>query len=143
MRPRAGANALGNPRKSGPARASRQSERTTQPPVIAVRGGGLSRQATAGERAILFLGAPVYQRGASLVRPILEEVYAADGRRTKVAQLVQIELPYMLDLLCRSARWRICKLAVRMRSRATRTKPRRPIGTSSLFGKMPIPTYPS
>jgi putative DNA primase/helicase len=33
-------------------------------------------------------------------------VDAADGRRTKVAQLARIELPYMRDLLCRSARWR-------------------------------------
>ena len=75
-------------------------------PVIAVRGGGLSRQASAGERAILASGATVYQRGAMLVRPILEEVDAADGRRTKVAPLARIELPYMRDLLCRSARWR-------------------------------------
>jgi len=71
-----------------------------------VQGGGLSRQATAGERAILASGAPVYQRGAMLVRPILEEVDAAVGRRTKVAQLARIELPYMRDLLCRSAQWR-------------------------------------
>ena len=40
------------------------------------------------------------------MRPILEEVDAADGRRTKVAQLARIELPYMRDLLCRSAVWR-------------------------------------
>jgi hypothetical protein len=89
-----------------PTRAARQATRAGQRPVIAVRGGGLSRQATAGEGAILSAGAPVYQRGQSLVRPILEEVDAADGRRTSVAQLARIELPYMRDLLCRSAVWR-------------------------------------
>ena len=94
------------PRKPLPTRTSRKPEETPHRPVIAVRGGGLSRQASAGERAILAFGAPVYQRGASLVRPILEEVGAADGRRTKVAQLARIELPYMRDLLCRSAHWR-------------------------------------
>lgn len=92
--------------KSGLASVSRQSEGAAHSPIITVRGGGLSRQATAGERAILISGAQIYQRGATLVRPILEEVDAADGQRTKVAQLVRIELPYMLDLLCRSARWR-------------------------------------
>src|SRR6267154_6630621 len=79
-------------------RAGRPTARADRRPVITVRGGGLSRQATAGERAILSAGAPVYQRGLSLVRPILEEVDAADGRRTKVAQLARIELPYMRDL---------------------------------------------
>src|SRR5215469_13456624 len=90
-------------RKPLPTGASRKPEEPPHRPIITVRGGGLSRQATAGERAILASGAPVYQRGAALVRSILEEVDAADGRRTKVAQLVRIELPYMLDLLCRSA----------------------------------------
>ena len=77
-----------------------------QLPVITVSGGGLSRQASAGERAIVQFSRAVYQRGAALVRPILEEVEAADGRRTRVAQLARIELPYMRDLLCRSAQWR-------------------------------------
>src|ERR1700676_3447829 len=89
-----------------PSRVGKPTARADQRPVIAVRGGGLSRQATAGERAILSAGAPVYQRGQNLVRPILEEVDAADGRRTKVAQLARIELPYMRDLLCRWAVWR-------------------------------------
>jgi len=75
-------------------------------PVIWVEGGGLSEQASAGEEAILGAGAPVYQRGPTLVRPVLQEVDAADGRRTAVAQLAPIGLPYMRDLLCRSAEWR-------------------------------------
>jgi hypothetical protein len=39
------------------------------------------------------------------VRPIVEEVDATHGRRTKVAQLAPITQPYMVDLLCRSAKW--------------------------------------
>src|SRR5689334_3064260 len=31
---------------------------------------------------------------------------AADGRRTKVARLARIDPPYLLDVLCRSVRWR-------------------------------------
>src|ERR1700692_4445258 len=70
-----------------PVRIGKPAARDDQRPGIVVRGGGLSRQATAGERALLSGGAPIYQRGQILVRLILEEVDAADGRRTKVAQL--------------------------------------------------------
>jgi len=78
----------------------------TRRPIILVEGGGLSEQASAGERAIILADAPVYQRGPALVRPVLQEVDAADGRRTTVAQLAPIGLPYMRDLLCRAAEWR-------------------------------------
>src|ERR1700747_99115 len=80
--------------------------KTTSRPVIVVQGGGLSREASEGERALHSSGLPIYQRGSSLVRPVLEQVAAADGHRTAVAQLAPIELPYMRDLLCRSAGWR-------------------------------------
>src|SRR5262249_60817050 len=46
-----------------------------------------------------------YHRGTTLVRPIIAEVDATHGRRTKVAQLVVIRQPYMIDLLCKSAEW--------------------------------------
>ena len=70
---------------------------------IRVLGGGLSNEATAGEPAIIKAGHPVYRREASLVRPVIEEVEATQGRRTKVARLKEITQPYMVDLLCRSA----------------------------------------
>jgi len=79
---------------------------TRQQPTIIVQGGGLSREANEGERALRFAGAPVYQRGLTLTRPVMHELDAADGRRALVAQLTPIELPYMLDLLCRCAIWR-------------------------------------
>jgi phage/plasmid primase-like uncharacterized protein len=76
-----------------------------QRPAIEVRAGALSEMATLGERAIIDAGKAVYARGSTLVRPVVEEVEAAHGRRTKVAQLAQIETHYMRDLLCRSADW--------------------------------------
>jgi putative DNA primase/helicase len=83
----------------------RQHENSCRP-VIIVQGGGLSREASEGERALLQSGFPVYQRGSVLVRPVSDEVEAADGRRTTVARLVRIGLAYMRDLLCRAALWR-------------------------------------
>lgn len=73
--------------------------------TIKVIGGGLSDEATEGEKAIIGAGHPVYRRGATLVRPVIEEVDATRGRRTKVAQLARIDQSYMTDLLCRSAKW--------------------------------------
>jgi hypothetical protein len=74
-------------------------------PTIKVAGGGLSDEATLGEAAIVRAGHPVYRRGAMLVRPVIEEVDATRGRRTKVAQLIRIDLHYLIDLLCKSAKW--------------------------------------
>ena len=94
---------------SGPIPGSgSEANHATQPPglpCIDVAGGGLSNEATAGEKAIISAGHPVYRRGSTLVRPVIEEVDATHGRRTKVAQLARIDLPYMIDLLCRSAEW--------------------------------------
>jgi hypothetical protein len=75
-------------------------------PVIDVIGGGLSREATAGEDAIIRAGHPVYRRGIILVRPIIQEVDATRGRRTKVALLLPLSQPYMIDILCKSASWK-------------------------------------
>ena len=74
-------------------------------PVIQIGGGRLPENATAGERAIIAAGMPVYRRGAMLVRPVVEEVDAAHGHRTHVAQLARLDLPYLRDLLCRAAQW--------------------------------------
>jgi hypothetical protein len=75
-------------------------------PTIEVLGGGLSSQATAGEEAIIHAGHPVFSRGTMLVRPVIQEVDATRGRRTKVAQLIPVSQPYMVDLLCKSANWK-------------------------------------
>jgi Primase C terminal 1 (PriCT-1)/RepB DNA-primase from phage plasmid len=74
-------------------------------PRILVVGGGLSNEASAGEDAILKAGWPIYQRGSMLVRPVVQVVDATCGRRTEVAQLAPIDLPYLKDVLCQSAEW--------------------------------------
>jgi RepB DNA-primase from phage plasmid len=74
-------------------------------PTINVTGGGLSNEATAGEDAIIRAGHQIYRRGTVLVRPVIQEVDATRGRTTKVAQLISVTQPYMVDLLCKVAKW--------------------------------------
>jgi RepB DNA-primase from phage plasmid len=74
--------------------------------VIQVKGGMLSFLATTGEKVLIGAGVPLYQRGGTLVRPIIETVDATHGRRTKVAQLKELDNVYMRDLLGRFAVWK-------------------------------------
>lgn len=94
-------------------RAARMAEAKMKPievaddsrPVIHLAAGRLPYLATEGEAAIIKAGPPIYRRGATLVRPVIEEVDAAHGRRTRVAQLARVEAPYLRDALCRAAKW--------------------------------------
>jgi hypothetical protein len=74
-------------------------------PTIEIRGGGLSEEATLGEQAIIAAGLALYQRGDALVRPVVEEVAAAHGRRTHIARLLPVDQHLITDCLCRSARF--------------------------------------
>src|SRR5689334_4227337 len=49
------------------------------------------------------LGIQFTDVGYVLVRPVIEEVEATPGRKTKVAQLMPVTQPHMVDLLCRAA----------------------------------------
>jgi hypothetical protein len=51
---------------------------------ILVQAGALHEIATKGEKALIAAGAPLYARGGEIVRPIIEEVAAFKGRKTKV-----------------------------------------------------------
>lgn len=75
-------------------------------PVIDAVGGDLARMATEGEEALIASGLPLFQRGNTLVRPIIAEVDASHERRTKVVQLHRINSVYLRDILCRTAHWR-------------------------------------
>ena len=77
----------------------------TQPPVIRLRSGSLHEIASEAEAALIASGAPIYARGGELVRPIIEEVAALKGRRTKVARLKPITVDMLRDHLSRAARW--------------------------------------
>ncbi len=74
-------------------------------PIIKLGGGILDRIATQGEEALRSAGVPLFQRANELVRPIISEVDAAHGRRTRVAQLLRVDSVYLRDLLCRVATW--------------------------------------
>ena len=73
--------------------------------VIAIRAGELPRMATEGEQALIAAGSPIYARGGSLVRPVVEEVEAAKGRKTKIARLCPVSVTTLCDHLARVATW--------------------------------------
>lgn len=70
-------------------------------PIIQL--GDISDCATRGERALLNAGVEVYQYGGSLVRPIVELVAAANGHKTAIVRLQEVDAVYLRDLLSRHA----------------------------------------
>ncbi|MCK1714213.1 MULTISPECIES: hypothetical protein [unclassified Bradyrhizobium] len=76
-------------------------------PIIDVRGGELSNLASRGEEILDAAGVQIFQRSRQLVRPVIEEVDATRGRKTKICQLIPVVPDYLRDLLCRHARWQM------------------------------------
>ncbi len=74
-------------------------------PVIKMVTGEHSDIVNLTEKMLIDAGVPLYSRGESLVRPIIREVDASHGRRTKVAQLAQLNGVYLRDLMCRHCEW--------------------------------------
>ena len=74
-------------------------------PIIEIKDGQLSALATRAEEMLIDAGVPLYQRGDTLVRPIIETVDASRGRKTKVAQLRVLDTVYLRDLMGRHATW--------------------------------------
>lgn len=74
-------------------------------PVIMVTPGSLSRNADEAEQALIDAEIQFYERSNGLVRPIVKEVDALRGGKTKAAQLATVCLVYMRDLLGRVAHW--------------------------------------
>lgn len=73
-------------------------------PIISVRSGELHLMADEGEAALIEAEAPLFVRGG-LVRPIVDELPAAHGRRTKVARLSRVDADTLRDHLSRVAEW--------------------------------------
>ena len=65
----------------------------------------LSKMADDGEAALIAANVQFYERANILVRPIVKDVDAFHGRKTKAAQLVRVEPAYMRDALCQKANW--------------------------------------
>ncbi len=74
-------------------------------PVITLQAGELHNIATAAEDALLASDTPFYVRGESIMRPVIDEMPAANERRTKVARLAIVNEATMIDRLSRSALW--------------------------------------
>lgn len=75
-------------------------------PIITLGAGELHNIATQAESALIQADVPFFVRGeAGLVRPVVDEVPAANGQRAKVARLSPVTEPVMLDHLSRSAAW--------------------------------------
>jgi putative DNA primase/helicase len=73
-------------------------------PVIHVKPGMIHTMATEGESALIAAGAPLYARGG-IVRPVVDVVPAAHGRKTHTARLAEVSADTLIDYLSRSARW--------------------------------------
>jgi putative DNA primase/helicase len=79
--------------------------KTTHKPVIRLEAGKLHDIATQAERALLAAGASFYARAGEVVRPIVEEVPAFKGRKTKVVRLKAATADTLRDHLSRAAKW--------------------------------------
>jgi putative DNA primase/helicase len=73
--------------------------------AIELRAGALHEIATEAEAALIAAGTPFYARAGQIVRPIIEDVAAFKGRRTKVVRLKPVTVDMLRDHLSRVARW--------------------------------------
>jgi hypothetical protein len=77
----------------------------SQQPTIRIVGGNLPQIVDEAEVALIAAAPDFYRYGGQLVRPVLEEVPAADMTRTKIHRLVPINRPHLVDVLTAAARW--------------------------------------
>jgi putative DNA primase/helicase len=105
--PDADAEAAPNPKPMGErkSKATLPNASDSNGPLIRVVSGELHLTATAGEKAIRDGGLPIYQRGDTLVRPLIQDVPAARGRMTVSASLMGMNVYSMIDTLCSCAVW--------------------------------------
>src|SRR5262249_18280816 len=90
---------------SGEAKKAGQGKSASAGPVVTPRtlttirvvAGELPRIVSETEQALLAAGAPIFIRAGMLVRPVIEKMMAADGRKTMVAKLRPFTVPAMLD----------------------------------------------
>src|SRR5271169_4730787 len=74
-------------------------------PVIQLAGGKLPLVVDHAEAALIASSPDLYRYGGQLVRPIVDEVPAADMTRTKVHRLLPVTRPYLVDVFTTIAQW--------------------------------------
>lgn len=74
-------------------------------PIIKVVGGKLPQIVDEAEAALIAGGSDFYRFGDRLVRPVIEEVPAADMTRTKIHRLVPVTPSHLVDVLTAVARF--------------------------------------
>ena len=74
-------------------------------PVITLEAGELHNIATEAEAALIASDTQFYVRSGRLMRPVIDDMPASHGRRTKVARLAEVTGPVVIDHLSRSAVW--------------------------------------
>jgi hypothetical protein len=73
--------------------------------TITIKAGNLQEVVDKSEVALINAGAPLYARGGELVKPIVEDVAAFRGRRTKVTRLKVVNVDCLRDHLSRTVRY--------------------------------------
>lgn len=72
---------------------------------IKVRTGHFPEAVSQAEEALIAAEFAYYQRGANLVRPVVETLPATKSRTTRMVQLVEVDVPYLTHDLCKAATW--------------------------------------
>ena len=96
------------PSQNGDARPKRQrrgrDEGTdSDMPVIRVVAGKMPLATDKAERALLDAGTPIFRRAGMLVRPVIDQIPAADGKMTIATRLRPMCVPSMRDCLAQIA----------------------------------------
>ncbi|WLB64669.1 PriCT-2 domain-containing protein [Bradyrhizobium japonicum] len=73
--------------------------------VPVVKFGPLSVMADRAAEILIEAKVPFYQRGSKLVRPVVLPADTFGGKTTSVVQLVEVDLHYLRDTLCRHSKW--------------------------------------
>ena len=74
-------------------------------PLIRVAPGCLPEMADEAEAAIIKAKRHIYQRGASLLRPVNTLLEASHGRKALMAVLHEVKQTHLRDVMARTARW--------------------------------------
>lgn len=99
-------------------------------PTIKIVGGNLHLMTSEAEAALVAAGEHIYVRGSRLVRPIVETVDAAHGRKTVTVRLVPVTEGYLIDRLGHVATW--LKHDARSKEKWARADPPRPVALALL-----------